>query len=111
VKIITSEQHKESGKSRQARDNSDAFKILRHITDKNPYEGHEQLRSIETRIETGMIAKVKVNVDRREAIGLDIMQSSILRRIWLNFMALCLVFIGSFTVFTFFFLGFPTFPT
>jgi hypothetical protein len=32
-----------------------------------------------------------------------LMHSSILRRIWLNYMAFCLVFMGSFTIFTFVF--------
>ncbi|KAL5005113.1 hypothetical protein ScPMuIL_018569 [Solemya velum] len=36
VDYHSSEQHKEAGKTRQARDNSDAFKILRHITDRKP---------------------------------------------------------------------------
>jgi hypothetical protein len=71
VDYHSSEQHKESGKTRRARDNSDAFKILRHITDRNPFEGHEQLRSIET----GMMAEEKVNVDRCEDIGLEIINS------------------------------------
>jgi hypothetical protein len=51
------------------------------------------------------IVKKKVKfykfISKRKIIAL--MHNSIPRRIWLNFMEPCLVFIGSFTVFTFFF--------
>jgi hypothetical protein len=40
-------------------------------------------------------------ISKRRTISL--MHNSILRSIWLNFMAICLVFIGSFKLFTFFF--------
>jgi hypothetical protein len=48
-------------------------------------------------------------ISKRGIISLR--HSSILRKIWLNFMALCLVFIRRLFQFSHFFFGFPTFLT
>ncbi|KAK3092092.1 hypothetical protein FSP39_025112 [Pinctada imbricata] len=71
VNYHTSDQHKESGKARQSRDDRDAFIVLKHVMERNPFDGNEELRSIET----GIVADQKVNVDRSKEIGLEIVNS------------------------------------
>ena len=69
----TSDQHKEAGCSRKLkeRDLKDTWEIIRFLKDWSPIENTESLYNIVT----GVTAGPKVNVDRAERIGKDIVAS------------------------------------
>lgn len=72
VNYSTSEQHKETSKSRQERDHKDLLVLVNRIAERNPFDRNvDQLRSIET----GMTAEKDVNVDRCNEIGSKIISS------------------------------------
>ena len=62
----SSEQHKEMGKSRTARDSKDMITVLTYLRERTPFiKEDKELRNIET----GVTADPAVNVDSAEAIG------------------------------------------
>ena len=68
VDFNTSEQHKEVGRSRIARDEKDTLLLLSYLQQRNPFqndEGDNSLRSIET----GVTADSAVNVEQAKEIG------------------------------------------
>lgn len=72
VNYSTSEQHKETSKSRQERDHKDMLVLVNRIAERNPFDRNvDQLRSIET----GMTAEKDVNVDRCNEIGSKVISS------------------------------------
>ena len=64
---ILCDQHKEAGSSRTERDLKDAQEIIRFLKERSPFENTESLYNIAT----GVTAGPKVNVDRAEIIGKD----------------------------------------
>ena len=73
VSYTTSDQHKETGCSRKERDLKDTWEIIRFLKDRSPFENTESLYNIVT----GVTADPKVNVDRAEIIGKDIVASMV----------------------------------
>ncbi|CAG2250738.1 unnamed protein product [Mytilus edulis] len=65
LQYTTSEQHKESTKSRQERDNKDVLTILSYLRERNPFSESLDLRNIET----GVTATDEVNVHNTELVG------------------------------------------
>ena len=73
VSYTTSDQHKEAGCSRKERDLNDTREIIKFLKDRSLFENTESLYNIVT----GVTAAIKVNVDRAEIIGKDIVASMV----------------------------------
>ena len=73
VNYTTNEQHKDSTKARQDRDQQDTCKVLHFLEDRNPFTVDASLQSITT----GVTASPAVNVDKAKKIGQDIMKSMV----------------------------------
>ena len=73
VSYTTSDQRKEAGCSRKERDLKDTREIIRFLKDRSPFENTEFLYDIVI----GVTAGPKVNVDRAEIIGKDIVASMV----------------------------------
>ncbi|CAC5420536.1 unnamed protein product [Mytilus coruscus] len=71
LQYTTSEQHKESTKSRQERDNKYVLTILSYLRERNPFSESLDLRNIET----GVTATDEVNVHNTELVGKKIIES------------------------------------
>ena len=67
----TSDQHKESTKSRQERDNKDLMTVVNFLNERNPFIENSSLRNIET----GVSATDEVNVQHACGIGQSIVDS------------------------------------
>ena len=67
----TSEQHKESMVPRLSRDHSDAVKVIRYLTERNPFESSNDLMNIST----GEVCNKAVNVYRAKEIGETLISS------------------------------------
>ncbi|WAR04124.1 hypothetical protein MAR_019493 [Mya arenaria] len=67
----TSEQHKDTSKSRTTRDSHDMTVMLSFLRDRNPFNANDtELRNMET----GVVADKTVNADRTEAVGETILK-------------------------------------
>ncbi|KAK3747021.1 hypothetical protein QZH41_001488 [Actinostola sp. cb2023] len=73
VKYHTSEQHKEATRARQERDFNDTKELLSFVELRNPFSPDPSLRSIVS----GVIADDKVNVDKSEEVGNNILRSMV----------------------------------
>ena len=73
VSYTTSDQHKEAGCCRKERDLKDTREIIRFLKDRSPFENTESLYNIVT----GVTAGPKVNVDRAEITGKEIVASMV----------------------------------
>ena len=69
VTFTTSEQHKETGATRQARDHKDAQTLVSYLTDRSPFLSDPSLRSIAS----GRVADDTANVDDAKNIGKKIL--------------------------------------
>ena len=67
----TSDQHKESTKSRQERDNKNLMTVVNFLNERNPFFENSSLRNIET----GISATDEVNVQHACGIGQSIVDS------------------------------------
>ena len=70
VTYHSSEQHKETSKSRMKRDMEDTISVLTFLESRNPFSQNQCLRSIAT----GITAEAHINVDNCKAIGSEILQ-------------------------------------
>ena len=68
VDFNTSEQHKEVGRSRVARDEKDTLSFLSHLQQRNPFQVEENDNYLRN-IETGVTADSAVNVEKAKEIG------------------------------------------
>ena len=71
VRYVTSDQHKESSKSRIERDLKDTKTVLEFLEERNPFSPDTSLRNVVT----GVTAAKSVNVDRAKEIGNRIFDS------------------------------------
>ena len=69
IAYTTSEQHKDLTTSRQNRDSSDTYTLIKFLVSKNPFDKEANLQNIVT----GEIAAKQVNVTRAEEIGKDVL--------------------------------------
>ncbi|XP_069109699.1 uncharacterized protein [Argopecten irradians] len=69
VNYITNEQHKECSKSRRERDGKDTAMVLDYLVQRNPFDGDDSLRSIET----GETDDGRATADDAKRIGEDIL--------------------------------------
>ncbi|KAL8625950.1 hypothetical protein ACOMHN_012542 [Nucella lapillus] len=65
ITFTTSEQHKETGTTRQARDHKDTQTLVSYLTDRSPFLSDPSLRSIAS----GRVADDTANVDNAKNIG------------------------------------------
>ena len=70
VSYAASDQHKEAGCSRKVPDLKDTREVTRFLMDRSPFENTESLYNLVTGVTAGH--NCKVNVDRAEIIGKDI---------------------------------------
>ena len=68
VDFNTSEQHKEVGRSRVARDEKDTLSFLSHLQQRNPFQVEEDDNYLRN-IETGVTADSAVNMEKAKEIG------------------------------------------
>lgn len=74
TEYATSEQHKDVGKARSARDSKDTKQVLTFLLQRSPFdETDTALRNIETRVTAGD----KVNVDKTKEIGEGIVEDMV----------------------------------
>lgn len=70
VSYQTSEQHKESTKSRQDKDDKDMMALLEFLKERDPFVDDEKLRNIET----GVTATTEVNAHQAHEVGIKIVK-------------------------------------
>ena len=63
--FLTSEQHKDTTKARQERDQQDTNTIIRSLSKRSPFYSESSLRNIAT----GVVADDRVNCDKSQAEG------------------------------------------
>ena len=73
VNYNTSEQHKDTSKSRQHRDTEDTYKLIKAFKDWDPFGSEPSLHNIVSRV----AAHDKVNVDQAKHVGQTILQSMV----------------------------------
>ena len=69
--FLTSEQHKDTTKARQDRDQQDTNTIIRYLSKRSPFDSESSLRNIAT----GVVADDRVNCDKSQAEGKKILDS------------------------------------